>query len=221
MHINVRSTTRRVSARWKGGRIHVEAPVGIAYDDLLAILRDFAPRMQAIKPQSLYHLGQTLDFGEFRAVIQSQDYKPEHILASFRDGMATISVGTSWDMESADTMRNISKFLCRAAQNIAPSVLIPRARVLADTVGKRPMMWTISNGHRVLGHCNAHGIIALSYALMFYPPHLRDFVIYHELAHLSEMNHSPAFHAICDSYCSGREAELSAELRAYHIPIIK
>lgn len=57
--------------------------------------------------------------------------------------------------------------------------------------------------------------------LVFLPQELRDYIICHELAHLSEMNHSPRFHALLDSYLDGREAMLAARLRAYSWPVLR
>lgn len=43
------------------------------------------------------------------------------------------------------------------------------------------------------GSCNNHGVIRLNWRLVQLPLHLIDYVIAHELCHLFEMNHSPAF----------------------------
>ena len=43
------------------------------------------------------------------------------------------------------------------------------------------------------GSCNANQIISLSTRLIFAPAEVVDYVIIHELAHLSEMNHSAKF----------------------------
>jgi hypothetical protein len=56
---------------------------------------------------------------------------------------------------------------------------------------------------------------------VFLPQELRDLIILHELAHLSEMNHSPRFHALLDTYLDGREALLRNLLRNYAWPILR
>lgn len=43
------------------------------------------------------------------------------------------------------------------------------------------------------GSCNSRGIIHLNWRLVQMPIHLVDYVVAHELSHLIEMNHSPAF----------------------------
>ena len=53
--------------------------------------------------------------------------------------------------------------------------------------------------------------------MMLLPPHLRDYVIIHELCHTVHHNHSPRFHALVDRLTGGRERELDKELKGYRI----
>lgn len=68
------------------------------------------------------------------------------------------------------------------------------------------------------GSCSARRGISLNWRLVLLRPELQDYIILHELAHLTEMNHSPRFWALLDSYDAKRiehEAALnriSAEL---------
>ncbi len=221
VQVNVRVSATNVRARWKGGDLVVSAPTGIGYDRLHEILRGFAPRLEEVKPDSLYHIGQELRFEGMSVKILGQRHDPQRIFANFDGSVGSIEVGDNWDISDPGTVRTISRFLCRMAQNCAESVLLPRARKVALEVGRSPREWTISSGHRTLGRCDSKGVIALSYSLMFYPPELRDYVVKHELAHLTEMNHSPRFHHLCDTYCGGREKELEAQLRAYRVPVVR
>ncbi|MDQ8194240.1 SprT family zinc-dependent metalloprotease [Coraliomargarita sp. SDUM461004] len=63
------------------------------------------------------------------------------------------------------------------------------------------------------GSCSARRGISLNWRLILLTPSLQDYVILHELAHLSEMNHGPNFWALLDLYDPQRvrhEAELDA-----------
>ena len=51
--------------------------------------------------------------------------------------------------------------------------------------------------------------------MLGFPDDLRDYVICHEIAHLSEMNHGEKFHKLLDSYLDGREAELVRKLHSH------
>lgn len=61
------------------------------------------------------------------------------------------------------------------------------------------------------GSCSARRGISLNWRLVLLQPTLQDYIILHELAHLSEMNHGKRFWDLLDQYDSGRvahEAEL-------------
>lgn len=225
VHVNVRRGARTVRARWKGGRLHVSAPNGISTGDLSGILSGMLPRLQQIKPDTPYHIGQRLQYPEIDIEIHSQSHVPDRIFLQIQDRTARILVGTDWDMTSPETIKSINDAMCRCARSVAREALLPRAREVAAVLGRAPLGWEISNGHRTLGHCNGRGVIALSYALVFYEPALRDFVICHELAHLSEMNHSADFHVLCDTYCrtitGESEQQLAARIRTVLPPVTR
>ena len=179
------------------------------------------PRLLEARPAVTYHDGMELEFPFVDFVIRRQRFAPGKVLGTASVPVCSVEVGSDFDFESEATSRAISDMLCKLARHVAPQVLIPRARALAEKVGRRPVGWTISSGHRTLGRCTATGIISLSYVLVFLPEHLCDYVICHELAHLSEMNHSPRFHALLDSYLDGREAALVKELHHYRWPVFR
>lgn len=72
----------------------------------------------------------------------------------------------------------------------------------------------VSNQHHRWGSCSsAAGQIRLSDRLQTVPGWVLDYVLLHELAHLLQPNHSPAFHALLAEY--PRLAEAKAFLWGY------
>lgn len=68
-----------------------------------------------------------------------------------------------------------------------------RITLYADKLGiPRPRL-KLSHARTQWGSCNTRGIIHLNWRLVRMPLHLIDYVVAHELSHLIEMNHSPAF----------------------------
>lgn len=57
------------------------------------------------------------------------------------------------------------------------------------------------------GSCTSDGGLMFSWRLIMAPPAVLDYVAAHEVAHLAQMNHSPAFWAVVDGLCPGYGAQ--------------
>jgi predicted metal-dependent hydrolase len=66
------------------------------------------------------------------------------------------------------------------------------------------------------GNCSARGVVRLNWQLVKMPLHLIDYVVVHELAHLVEMNHSPAFWRVVESACPEYK-QCRADLRGFGV----
>ena len=51
----------------------------------------------------------------------------------------------------------------------------------------------IRNQRRCWGSCSANKNLNFNYKIQFLPPHLADYIIVHELCHLTHLNHGKAF----------------------------
>lgn len=83
-----------------------------------------------------------------------------------------------------------------------------RAWELAAETGADVKHVTVRNQRARWGSCSAGGTISLNWRLVQTPDSVRDYIIYHELMHLREMNHSARFWAQVEGVCPGwRDAE--------------
>ena len=66
----------------------------------------------------------------------------------------------------------------------------------ARALGKPYSRITLRDTRSRWGSCSARGALSFSWRLIMAPPEILDYVAAHEVAHLAEMNHSPAFWAL-------------------------
>ena len=73
-----------------------------------------------------------------------------------------------------------------------------RLAILAAKLGVATPPLTLSNAKSRWGSCNSRGEVRLNWRLLQAPPHIINYVICHELAHLKQMNHSAKFWAVVE-----------------------
>jgi predicted metal-dependent hydrolase len=74
-----------------------------------------------------------------------------------------------------------------------------RLEILAAKLSVETPPLTLSNAQSRWGSCNSRGEVRLSWRLLQAPPHIINYVICHELAHLKQMNHSAKFYAVLEN----------------------
>ena len=234
IRVRVVATAKGLRAHWQGPELLISVPKDYPLDFYNRFVEENIDRFLELKPMSAFWLGQVIDgFPVDFTIMSAPDSSiggrgiyycldKEQKLRG-KEGNYFLKIAQSLVDDGIDhpaTQKLINRAMLKAAGRAVEIYIIPRAHELADIVGQHPSGWDVKYKKRSLGTCDQNGIISLNPRLIFLPPHLRDFVIFHELAHLSEMNHSPRFHALCNQYCGGHEKELNAELKAFHFIVI-
>ena len=221
-----RPNSGKLSARWINGELQINVPAGAPRSHVMQAIESHTADFESMRPAPRYRIGQTIDCHNFSVTVCAAHFpmtKPDIGLASDSTPdfpRFVISIPPTQPVESPQTSATISRFLHLAARRLAPAILIPRARSLAAGFGLRVDKWEIAHGKTTLGTCYPSGRrIRLSYMCVFLDQELRDYIICHELAHLTEPGHTPAFHRLCDRYCSGREAMLVRRLHTFPWPV--
>ncbi|WP_204112841.1 M48 family metallopeptidase [Shimia biformata] len=83
----------------------------------------------------------------------------------------------------------LAAFLKQAARDR----LVPVCDHYARRLGRPYSRITLRDTRSRWGSCSSHGALMFSWRLIMAPPEVLDYVAAHEVAHLAEMNHSPAF----------------------------
>ena len=68
-----------------------------------------------------------------------------------------------------------------------------RMSLYAQKLGVALPQLRLSHARTLWGSCHSRGVVRLNWRLIQKPLDLVDYVVAHELSHLIEMNHSPAF----------------------------
>lgn len=85
--------------------------------------------------------------------------------------------------------RRLTDWLKREAR----TRLDERTGEFAARIGARPKRITVRDTTSRWGSCSSAKALSFSWRLILAPPHVLDYVVAHEVAHLKELNHGPRF----------------------------
>lgn len=133
----------------------------------------------------------------FRLAIRHTDQKSSTIVLRAPD---TLHLQLAHGLNAEQQRRTIQTLLSRAMGRIFKPYIESRVdyfndRYYHESINEIRLKRNQSNW----GSCSSGRNLNFSTRLLFAPPEVIDYVIVHELAHLKEMNHSPAFWRIVAS----------------------
>lgn len=175
----------------------VHAPKRIFEFELHRILQDKAKwiidKLEARKnnyvpPLEWIH-GETLQL-HGNAILLSVQQNPKNKQAEFNNNALIIT--TPEANIHAVVRRKVTQWYKKQAMlDFSRRLEILAAKLSVPTP---PLM--LSNAQSRWGSCSSRGDVRLNWRLLQAPPHIINYVICHELAHLKEMNHSAKFWAV-------------------------
>ena len=189
-----RRITLRVSHR--DGRVTLTLPRRTPEREALAFLREredwVRGHLDRVAPPRAVRLGGTLPYLGREIALRAARLRSPRL-----DGE------TLWLPDDADRApARAMAFLKARARDRLSAAVDRHAAALDRPVGRLTFRDTRSRW----GSCSSKGDIMLSWRLVMAPPEIGDYVAAHEVAHLAEMNHSPAFWAVCARLYPGHRA---------------
>ncbi|SMH40539.1 M48 family metallopeptidase [Maritimibacter sp. HL-12] len=109
-------------------------------------------------------------------------------------GRAVRLAETGIEVPERDPHRTPAR-LCAFLKHHARLALVEASARHAAALGRPHGRVTLRDTRSRWGSCSANGDLMYSWRLVMAPPEVLDYVAAHEVAHLAEMNHSPAFWA--------------------------
>lgn len=94
--------------------------------------------------------------------------------------------------------RRLGDWLRREAR----TAITPLVAEKTQTLGRRAGRISIRNQKSRWGSCSSNGDLSFNWRLILVPDPVLDYVVAHEVGHLAQPNHSPAFWAIVDKLTS-------------------
>ncbi|WP_171058003.1 M48 family metallopeptidase [Modestobacter altitudinis] len=146
----------------------------------------------------------------YRKLSEKEALQHQPVTKEMVDGEGFSYLGRSYRLQLSDDATDVRLergrlLLPRVKADAGPEAIIewyrrrgeawlrPRTRSWAERLRVEPQAISVANlGHK-WGSASAHGRVRLHWATFQLPPALVDYVLVHELAHLRESHHGPAF----------------------------
>lgn len=218
------ASARQITARWKTPNLlMITVPPRLTIEKFNYALEQMMPTLLINRPTAQFFLpGWKYVTPERVFQVQIGNRAGYFYTELKKEGpIETLTINMSPNTDAAGTLQFnefVNDVLKKYAKCYAPYYLLPMANRLAQSIGVKPRSISISHGKKVLGHCNARKEVSLSQNLIFYPEDVRRYVILHEFAHLTELNHSPSFYALVDQYLGHSHKPLKKAMNDHPLP---
>jgi len=127
------------------------------------------------------------------AIIHRRGVRGTAWIETDRDGERLLCVAGSTEYIA----RRIGDYLKREAKRDLAAAVAQHAERLGVTVRRIAVRDQASRW----GSCSTTGVLSFSWRLILAPRHVLDYLAAHEVAHLTEMNHSPRFWRLVGRLC--------------------
>ena len=212
----MRSERRTMAIYVRGGRVEVRAPLRMPERDIDRFVAAKAGWIADKLAESIERAERreafSLDYGD-SVILRGAAY-PIRAQAGTRAGFD----GGAFYLPPGLEPEQIRQVCVRIYRGLAKNYLPGRVALYAERMGVKPLAVRINGAKTRWGSCSAKRSVNFSWRLIMAADPLIDYVVVHELAHLTELNHSARFWAIVARVSPGYAA-LRKELRALQVTL--
>lgn len=220
--IRINARARHILFRTADDAILATIPSFASKSDLLRAVKELKPRLLMMKekshPVKVIGWDYSINSDHFKlSLVAGND---AHFYLRRKDGKTFIVCPSATDFSDETLIAFIRKAIIEAMRQEAKIYLPGRLHKLSLLLGLSYHTVFIKELYSRWGSCSNEKNINLSLFLMLLPDRLIDYVIFHELTHLREMNHGPNFWALLNSFTSNQALKLSKEVKDFRDPFI-
>jgi len=179
----------RVTMPWRGSRAEAERFVGERHE---WIERERYARSLEAGSREPWTSGAVITLRGAEVMLQ---------VAPIDGSRVRVTVGECAIAVRGDAASDLRPHVERHLRRVAERDLPDRLRVLAADHALQVVGVTVRAQRSRWGSCSPSGRISLNWRLIQLPPHVSDYVLLHELAHLRHLNHSARFWREVDRLC--------------------
>lgn len=211
---NVRA--KRIIARKKSGHIQLTVPLGFKLKRLTSVLDEMRPRLVKIKPvqSQLIVEDSVLETFSFTARL-SRTHLVKNVKMRLKNGELTVFIPSDLDLENTNSQHVVKEMIRHALRHEAKRILPEKTHKFAQKLNLHITDVKINKSVSRWGSCSRKKSINFSLFLLLLPEKYIDYVVFHELAHTVELNHSEKFWKLLDSFCGEDAKAISRSLRQY------
>lgn len=208
---------KRIIARRKSDHFQITVPHAFNMKHIQSVIDEMRPGLLKLNSPQNSTIDETTSFNTltFKVAIKRTEKLTDKMQMSLAKGVLTIRVPQKLDLHRKSSQEIIKTMIIQALNHEAKRILIPKTVAFAKKLHLEVNNIKISKSISRWGSCSSRKSINLSLFLMLLPEKYIDYVILHELAHTIEMNHSPAFWKLLDSFCGEDSKAISNNVRKY------
>lgn len=204
----IRSPRRKTAAiQVDENGVSVRVPVWVTdqwIDDWIAKKQDWISRQQAVMSQNLKKFCLKTEKGALFPFV-GQEYvldwcSGDQWDVQIKDGRLLVIMGKKRSTTKSDSER-VEAYLKKWLKEQAEKIISDRVEYWADKKDVKYNSLKYKSFKRRWGSCSARGEITFNWRLVFADQSIIDYVVIHELSHLTHLNHGPRFWSLVEKYC--------------------